>query len=611
MGIDSLTSRRWVGTPCTCRAKLLTFSSPSQPPPASTAKKRALGAYYIYHCFHLSPCAPIAHEQGNPESGQRGSRAYLRSPSTTYTFRDPTARSVLSLTTHALEGDDSISCEGTERHRAGPRAADLSLIIPAYNEALRLPHSLDRLSAYTSETGLFVELVVVDDGSSDTTAQIAHHWETQTTNPRLKVRTLQISHRGKGAAVRAGMHVANAPIIGYCDADLSVALDALTTLYLVVERGTDMAIASRELEGSVLEVHQPWYRERAGRAFNTLLRALVDIPYRDTQCGLKLFRRDVANDLFSRQRLDGFAFDAEVVVLAVRQGYDIEEVAVRWTHVDGSKVSLARHSLPMLRDVARIGRHLRRGAVHTLGVPDAAALDRMTSSEGTHWWHVAKRALVEGCLESSSGPGRCLDVGCGGGALVSQTAIRRPAFGVDLSTQALAHGWSGGTRNLVRAEAGAVPFSSGSFAAALALDVLEHHPHPERLLAEISRLLEDEGTLIVTVPAFMWMWSYADHLLGHYRRYTKRSLCQELTRGGFVVSYVSYFHSWLLPVAWGFRQLRSLTGQTDSADDFPVPPLLNSILLEICHLESRLMKLTRLPFGLSLVAIARPERCKL
>lgn len=339
-----------------------------------------------------------------------------------------------------------------------------------------------------------------------------------------------------------------------------------------------------------------------------MLRHLVDIPFRDTQCGLKLLSRKAADEILRHQRIDGFAFDAEMVVLAHRLDLDIREVPVRWSHDAASKVSMVRDSMAMSRDVVRIVRRLRVGKLQALGVPAAAALDVMTSSEKEHWWYVAKRLLIRRYWQAEPLSGRCIDIGCGGGAVLADAAGSMPAFGVDLSPRALEHGQSVGLSMLARAEAGALPFSDDSFSIAFALDVLEHHPSPERLLAEVRRILTDQGMFVVSVPAFQWMWSYADHVLGHYRRYTKPQLVAELTRAGFTIERATYFHSWLLPLAWLFRRMRSLTGRVESADDFAVHPVLNRLLLAVCRLEQRWLTTHEVPFGLSVLAVARPAR---
>jgi SAM-dependent methyltransferase len=246
---------------------------------------------------------------------------------------------------------------------------------------------------------------------------------------------------------------------------------------------------------------------------------------------------------------------------------------------------------------------MKHGAFQAPGVPAEHAMEVMTGGEDQHWWHVAKRRLVRGYLDTSLPPGRCLDIGCGGGAMLAEAAELGPVVGMDLSVTALQRARDRGISTLVMSEAAAVPLATGSCATVLALDVIEHHARPEALLGEIHRVLVPGGRLIVTVPAFDWMWSYADDVLGHYRRYTLRELRAELKASGFEVARVSYFHAWLLPVAWVFRKLRALARQTKAADDFAVPGALNRVLLALCGLERRLLGRRDLRFGLSLLAV--------
>ncbi|HET7720343.1 MAG TPA: glycosyltransferase, partial [Acidimicrobiales bacterium] len=418
--------------------------------------------------------------------------------------------------------------------------ADLSLCVPVYDEAIRLPVALERLSTFAAASGLVLEVIVADDGSRDSTPEIARQWAAERNNDMMAVRVVTIAHRGKGAAVRAGLREAKAPIVGYCDVDLSAGPEEVEALYRAVKDGADVAIASRGLPESVLEVHQPWLRELGGRCFNAFLRRTTGITFRDTQCGLKLFRAEVAAEIFRHQRLDGFAFDAELVVLAVRLGFDIKELPVRWSHDPASKVSIHRDSLAMSRDILRIVRRLREGKVHSMGIPDADAMDRMTTGEMGHWWYVAKRRLIAKYWPALPSTARCLDVGCGGGAVLLEAGKFVHAFGVDLSPQALHHGQGEGLSRLARADASALPFESGSFSIAAALDVLEHHPHPERLLEEVRRVLTPQGTLIITVPAFQTLWSEHDEINQHKRRYRAGQLSRLVEEAGFDLERVSY-----------------------------------------------------------------------
>jgi glycosyltransferase involved in cell wall biosynthesis len=482
--------------------------------------------------------------------------------------------------------------------------ADVSLVVPVYNEEVRLQDTLARLTALAEEAQLSLQIIVADDGSTDRTVEVFDDWSRSHGAGRVTCALVRLAHRGKGAAVRAGMKQAAARIVGYSDADLSAGPDAILKLLGVVRAGADMAMASRGLQESVLAKRQPWYREFAGRALNLGLRTLAGIPFRDTQCGLKLFRADAAREIFRHQRLDGFAFDIELVLVAMRFGFRIEEVPIVWEHATGSKVSILRDPLKMARDTMRVMRRLRREAFYTPGVPSADAMARMTGVEDAHWWHAAKRKIIADQLDAAPRPRRCLDIGCGGGAMLARAADFGPVVGTDLSLEALRSARGRGLQALVRAEAAALPFATATCSTVLALDVIEHHAQPEEMLKEISRVLMKGGLLIVTVPAFDAMWSYADDVLGHYRRYTRPQLADELRSAGFTVRRVTYFHSWLLPVAWIFRMLRTVLRRTESADDFQVPALMNRLLSAICALERRRLSRGDLPFGLSLLAVA-------
>lgn len=524
----------------------------------------------------------------------------------------------------ATVGIAMVARTAPQRYRRGPRKgsvidaisrqrpaaqADVALVIPAYNEERRIAATLDQIADFFTDRDLTAQIVVVDDGSRDDTRRIAELWDENNGHSHVRLDVIVLDHRGKGAAVRAGMTIADAPVIGYCDADRSAGPDAFAAVYDALAHGegggVDVAMGSRGMPDSVLPVRQPWYRESAGRVFNLVLRRFARVPYRDTQCGLKMFTGDAARSIFRHQRLDGFAFDAEVVVLAERLGFRVREVPITWSHAEESRVSLVRDSLRMLRDVLRIVRRLGRADVHEPGVPSAAAMRMMMDSEETHWWHVAKRELVQQLVAEHAAGGYCLDVGCGGGATVALVGESLPAFGVDLSAEALSHATSRGLRGLVRAEGARLPFADGSCGLALALDVIEHHPQPEQMLREMARVLSPGGIAIVTVPAFEWMWSHHDHVLGHYRRYTAPRLRVEAARAGFDVERISYFHSWLLPPAWLFRKVKALAGRGDSADDFAMPGPVDRLFSRAAATERKMLARRDLPFGLSVLAVLR------
>ena len=216
----------------------------------------------------------------------------------------------------------------------------ISIIIPAYNEEKRLPATLERVAAYLCAGGWqFAEIVVVDDGSADGTVAVAER--LQAGCPALRV-VRNPGNRGKGYAVRHGMLECRGEWALFTDADLSSPIEELEKLWQAAEKGAQVAVGSRALDRRLIGVHQSWFRENAGRIFNLVMRLITGLPFRDTQCGFKLFEARAARDIFGRQVLDGFGFDVEVLFIAQRLGYRSVEVPVRWNDVQGTKVSTLR-----------------------------------------------------------------------------------------------------------------------------------------------------------------------------------------------------------------------------------------------------------------------------
>jgi dolichyl-phosphate beta-glucosyltransferase len=221
----------------------------------------------------------------------------------------------------------------------------ISVVIPAYNEQDRLGATLARITAWLGERGETWEVIVVDDGSRDRTCEIA---------AEAGVRVIALpQNRGKGAAVRAGMLAANGERILFSDADLATPIEELDALAAELDRGADIAIASRAIAGAQVTTKQHPLREYMGRTFNVIVRVLRLGGIKDTQCGFKLFTRAAARDLFGRATIDGFAFDVEILWLA-RGRYRVAEVPVVWRHVEESKVSPGRDAMKMLLDVVKL-----------------------------------------------------------------------------------------------------------------------------------------------------------------------------------------------------------------------------------------------------------------
>jgi dolichyl-phosphate beta-glucosyltransferase len=233
---------------------------------------------------------------------------------------------------------------------------DLSIVIPAYNEEARLTPTLRDYQAYCRASGRAAEIIVVDDGSLDTTSVVVERFAAD--HPEVRLIRLA-ENRGKGYAVRTGVVNARGKLVLFADADGATPLEEIERLEAALREGADVAIGSRAVEAAGVRVNARVYRRLMGRIFHRLVETLTVRGVHDTQCGFKLFRGVVAQDLFSRMRMRGFSFDVEVLMMAQRRGYRIAEVPVNWTHQPGSKVNLVTDSALMVRDLFVIrGRYL-------------------------------------------------------------------------------------------------------------------------------------------------------------------------------------------------------------------------------------------------------------
>jgi dolichyl-phosphate beta-glucosyltransferase len=234
---------------------------------------------------------------------------------------------------------------------------EISIVIPAFNEALRLPATLDRVERYLATAGVAAEVIVVDDGSRDSTADVVRQRAARW--PQL---TLVVAERngGKGAAVRLGMAAARGRYRIFSDADLSVPIDDMDKLLRPLRAGAGVAIASRGLHDSQVELHQPWYRETMGKIFNRLVRIFVLGGVHDTQCGFKAFSAEVAERVFPALQTRGFGFDVEVLYRAHRAGFRIVEVPTRWINSPQSRVHPIRDSAAMFLELLAIPGRVRK-----------------------------------------------------------------------------------------------------------------------------------------------------------------------------------------------------------------------------------------------------------
>jgi glycosyltransferase involved in cell wall biosynthesis len=240
-------------------------------------------------------------------------------------------------------------------------SGSLSIVIPAYNEAVRLGKSLRTVVDYLRANWPDSELILVDDGSADDTAALARKTFEDSGNVRTSVITYK-SNLGKGRAVRLGLLAARGTVALFSDADLSTPIDETPKLVDPIFKGEcDVTFGSRALDRTLIGAHQPWRREQGGRIFNLAVRLATGLPFRDTQCGFKAFKMSVCRPLVEAATVDRFGFDVELLYITYRAGLRLREIPVRWDHYEGSKISLATDSLKMLSEVGLIRQQARRG----------------------------------------------------------------------------------------------------------------------------------------------------------------------------------------------------------------------------------------------------------
>ncbi len=237
----------------------------------------------------------------------------------------------------------------------------LSIVVPAFNEGVRLGKSLRAIVNFLKDYASQSELIVVDDGSTDNTANIAREELGDAPDVNTSVISYQ-SNLGKGRAVRLGLLASRGEVALFTDADLSTPITETSRLIDPIVSGEcDLAFGSRALDRTLIGVHQPWRREQGGRVFNLVVRLATGLPFWDTQCGFKAFRMSACRPIVEGATIDRFGFDVELLYVAHRAGLRLKEIPVRWDHAEGSKVNVASDSLKMLSEVGRIRQQARRG----------------------------------------------------------------------------------------------------------------------------------------------------------------------------------------------------------------------------------------------------------
>lgn len=253
----------------------------------------------------------------------------------------------------------------------------LSIIIPALNEEHRLPRSFEQIDAFLATQEYTAEVVVVDNGSTDNTAQFVRDYAQD----HPYVRLIELTERGKGLAVRAGMLQAHGDYRFICDADLSMPIEEISKFLAPEHANCDLVIGSREGKGAQ-RIGEPEYRHVMGRVLNWIVKLTAVYQFEDTQCGFKLFTAEAAEDLFSVQQMNGIGFDVEIIFIALRRGYRIADQPITWYYDADSRMRLIQDSLHILVEIWQIRQNWRKGIY-----------ERQTTAQETHHDSYARTEL--------------------------------------------------------------------------------------------------------------------------------------------------------------------------------------------------------------------------
>lgn len=485
------------------------------------------------------------------------------------------------------------------------RNIDISIVIPAYNEDRRLPAFLNRVISYCNNNKEVYEIIVVDDGSCRALSEIIQPYKRKFSD----LTVLRINkNRGKGYAVKRGLLESKGNVCLFFDADGSVDPDEIGfNLHYITDDGFDIFVGSRVLKDKSQNLKIKWHRKVLGTFFNFFVQSFLFKDIKDTQCGFKMFKKEVVKPLFSRSYIRGFGFDVEILYLAHKMGYKIKEGPVSWHHVNGSKVSILADPLDMFINIlqTRNWHCTPINPFHEYLGP--GEYKYMYELENYHWWFVSRRRLAMHIMKSfpMESP-KILDVGCGtGGNLLSFGQIG-PAFGLDISEKAVEFCMKRGLKNVMLSSAEKIKHADRAFDIIVCLDLLEHVINPVETLLEIKRVLKNRGKIVITVPAFRILWSQHDEALCHLRRYEKESLLSDLQEAGLKVEKMGYFFFTSFFVVAPVRIMRRFFVSADKkqSDTTTLPPrVLNELLKVLFNIEMKIADRINLPLGTTIYAV--------
>ncbi len=488
----------------------------------------------------------------------------------------------------------------------------LSLVVPVFNEHARIEPALIPLIEFVTARGPGSELIFVDDGSTDATGAIIEKIVGSRPQGDCAVRVLSRGHRGKGAAIQAGIGEARCDLVAFCDVDLATPLEELARIVDVATTGV-LAIGSRGLPTSSLGVREHRTRETLGRAFNRLVQLSLAPGITDTQCGAKAAPLAMWQTVLPSVEEPGLAWDVEVIAQWLARDLPIAEVPIVWNHQPGSAVNVTREGIAMLRALPRIRARVVAARTKWSQRPVDRAIDAVFDDDNAktladadyrHWWFRSRAAYVNWALgRYACGPGWLMDLGAGAGGVTARFAWDRTRTLAVEGNRALAtYAHRTHRIHVVLADAATLPFRPGGAAATTLLDVIEHVPEPLALLRAANAALAADGICIVTVPGHAGLWSKADESLGHYRRYNRASLRAEMEAAGLRVEYVGHIFSWLFLPVWFRRNVKSTETAELGLDVDSTAVSAAALVLTAC--ERSLLRFVSLPFGTSVLAIA-------
>jgi dolichyl-phosphate beta-glucosyltransferase len=489
---------------------------------------------------------------------------------------------------------------------AVPLTKSLTLVVPVYNEALRFELFASQLGDFIARCPGGSELIFVDDGSSDGTPGLIERFIVD--RCEVPIRLLRRTHRGKGAALAVGLTSASSEMACFCDFDLATPLDELVRIVAAAEGMPILSIGSRGTVSTQITRHQHRSREFLGQTYNRLVQLSLVPGIADTQCGAKAASTDIWARVIPACREEGFAWDVEVIAVALMIGVGVQEIGIEWRHQEGSRVNVLVDGARMVWAVSRIRRNLRSWArsrskvtYQAEGVFNDELAAGLTSHDSTHWWLPSQATFVSLLMRRyAPKDGWLVEIGSGAAGMAAMLGWAPDRTLALKSSVELARERS--RRNAVIplvCDAVRLPIAASTASVVCLLDVVEHLPDPIPTIREAARMLAPEGKLVVSVATHPRLWSSADEIVGPARRYTRKALCEDLERAGCKVLWISHIFSWLALPMWLRRRARPAKESHGVGT-----PFIEGLSMLLTRMEWLIVSHRTLPIGASVLCVA-------